>query len=214
MDGWGTPKRCRAPKNSPGSFSRATVSGRLPNNRRPRQSCSKSADCASKPAPYTKPKRAGDSGGARMSAAVSTACGSNPESGAPLTVRLFSAIDLRSVSPKRSATTAARPARIAAAAMARPESATTSISVRSTNDFPRQFECIAEVEIERLVSFDHATQQARLHAILDTADGERADAQAGPDLYAVVLRPDALDARRRHRVDVGRDLQRWSLVDL
>ena len=61
--------------------------------------------------------------------------------------------------------------------------------------------------VERLVRLDHPLEQAGLGLVLDVADGERADAdrlRAG-DRHAIVVHVDALDAGRRHGVDVGGD---------
>src|SRR5258708_38985639 len=64
---------------------------------------------------------------------------------------------------------------------------------------------LAEIEQLRLVGLEDALQQRVLHAELDVADGERADADArrARDRRAIGLDVDALDAERRDGVDIG-----------
>ena len=74
---------------------------------------------------------------------------------------------------------------------------------------PRQLEGGAEVVVNRLVGGEHLLEEAGLRLVLDVADGERADAEgiAARQRRAVHEQLHALDARRRHGVDVGDDEQ-------
>ena len=59
----------------------------------------------------------------------------------------------------------------------------------SANDFSRQCEGVAEIEIERLVRLDHPAEQARLDLVLHVADGERPDAETAPPPLTLAVRP-------------------------
>src|SRR4029077_15382127 len=119
-------------------------------------------------------------------------------------------------SPKRSMTMGRYPARRAASASERAESATIRTERCSANKLARQDEGVTKIEVERLVALDHPAQQPGLDLVLDVADGKRADTERlrARDRLAVVLQPDALDAGRRDGVDVGCDLEGRRLGEL
>src|SRR6266852_6538729 len=112
-------------------------------------------------------------------------------------------------SAKRSSTITRSPARAAAAARARPDSAAISAGGALRDEVERGLVGIAEIETLGLFCFEDALQQRVLHAELDVADGERADADAGRarDRRAIGLDVHTLDAERWNGVDVGRDLE-------
>src|SRR6185437_4733911 len=114
-----------------------------------------------------------------------------------------------SQSPKRSSTMARSPACAAAAASARPDSATISAGRGSRDEIECRAIGITEIETLRLLAFRDALQQRVLNAELDIADGKRAEPDAGRpgERRSVRLDVDALDAERRHRVDVRRHLE-------
>src|SRR5262249_34000190 len=101
-----------------------------------------------------------------------------------------------------------RPARRAATASARPESATNRWMSGSANELSRQREGVAEIEEQRLLRLDHPAEQPGLHLVLHAADGGRADADGlgALEISRIVLRAQPLDAGGRHGIDVGRDL--------
>src|SRR6185312_4449731 len=92
----------------------------------------------------------------------------------------------------------------------------------SANELSRQRNGVAEIEEQRLFGLDHPAEQPRLDLVLHGPDGKRSDADgAAPfERYAVVLRPQPFDARRRHGVDIGGDFhaggprQLWRTYDL
>src|SRR6185295_18229953 len=117
------------------------------------------------------------------------------------------AICLVSASAKKSATSGTNPARLAEAASARLDTAATSRDAPSAGKLLGKGVSVAEIEIDRFVRLDHLIEQAGLGLVFDVADRERPDTDGlGPrDRHAVVVHADALDAGRRHSVDVGGD---------
>src|SRR5262249_43538014 len=103
---------------------------------------------------------------------------------------LASALARASVSPKRSATTARRPARRAATARARADKATSRYTSGSGNELTRQDEGIAEIDEHRLSRLDHPPEQPGLDLVLEAADCKRPDADRprARKRRAVVLR--------------------------
>src|SRR5579875_3218643 len=101
------------------------------------------------------------------------------------------------------------PARRAAAASARPDSAAIRTGRGSAHQVTGGAVSIAEIEGERLFRLMEPLQQRVLRLELDAADGERADADAGRarKRRAVGMDFQPLDARWRHRVEIGGDLE-------
>src|SRR5688572_31167592 len=105
-----------------------------------------------------------------------------------------------SASAKKSTTRGVSPARFAAAANARPESATTRMDGASACELLGKTVGVAEVEIDSLLGFDHLIEHAGLGLVLYVADRGRSAAHGLPASarLGIVVDADAFDAGRRH----------------
>src|SRR5438552_3437561 len=97
-----------------------------------------------------------------------------------------------SASPKKSASITSAPARLAACASARPESARMRMAMRALstagNEFARQGEGLAEIDELGLDALMETPEQLPLEAEFHVADRERTDPDRGlADGYAVRL---------------------------
>src|SRR5690242_11595246 len=124
-----------------------------------------------------------------------------------------------SISPKKSASMISAPARWAACASARPESARMRMAMRALstarNELARQGEGLAEIDELGLGALMETPEQLPLEAEFHIADSERTDPYRGlADGYAVRLCRKSLDAGRRNGIRVGGHLQAPCRFDL